>query len=94
MQMYYNQIDISESVDINKTNSSYECRICHNSYFFKINFQFQSNVCDGCHDLFQKPPSFHEIAIVSVKGNAYRIHFWSKGGAINMMKKSIDIINF
>lgn len=39
--------------------------------------------------------SFNENEVVSIKENAYRIHFWgtSKDKAINMMKKSIDISN-
>ena len=39
----------------------------------------------------QKTMSFNNIAIVYVKENAYRIHFWymSKDDAINMMNGSI-----
>ena len=34
--------------------------------------------------------SFNDIAIVYVKGNAYRIHFWyiNKDGAISLMNNS------
>ena len=34
--------------------------------------------------------NFNDVAIVSVKGNDYRIHFWymSKDDAINIMKNS------
>ena len=34
--------------------------------------------------------SFHYVAVVSVKKNDYRIHFWymSKNDAINIMKNS------
>ena len=36
----------------------------------------------------QKAINFNDIAIVSVKGSDYRIHFWymSKNDAINIMK--------
>ena len=39
----------------------------------------------------QKVMSFNNIAIVYLKGNAYRIHFWymSKDDAINIMNGSI-----
>ena len=30
-------------------------------------------LCNGCHDLMQKPTSFNNVAFVYVKGNAYRI---------------------
>ena len=35
--------------------------------------------------------SFNDVAIVSVKGNDYRIHFWymSKNEAINLLKMLI-----
>ena len=38
----------------------------------------------------QKSMSFNDIAIVYVKGNAYRINFWyiSKDDAINIMNGS------
>ena len=41
----------------------------------------------GCHDLMQKAMSFNNVAIVYVKGSAYRIHFWymSKDDAISIM---------
>ena len=36
------------------------------------------------------PMYFNDVAIVSIKGNDYRIHFWymSKNDAINIMKNS------
>ena len=38
----------------------------------------------------QKAMNFNDVAIVSVKGSDYRIHFWhmSKNDAINIMKNS------
>ena len=47
-------------------------------------------LCNGCHDLMQKAMSFNDVAIVYVKGSAYRIHFWymSKDDAINIMTGS------
>ena len=38
----------------------------------------------------EKAVSFNNIAIVYVKGSAYRIHFWymSKNDAINIMNNS------
>ena len=36
----------------------------------------------------QKAMSFNDVAIVSIKGNDYRIHFWymSKDDAISIMR--------
>ena len=57
-------------------------------YFKDIGYKFEPYVCNGCHDLMQKAMNFNDVAIVSVKGSDYRIHFWymSKVDAINIMK--------
>ena len=36
----YDRIDFSEGIDINKTNSSKECKICHYWYFLNKGFKF------------------------------------------------------
>ena len=63
-----------------------ECDICHYWYFKDIGFKYEPYLCNGCHDLMQKAMSFNNVAIVYVKGNAYRINFWymSKDDAINI----------
>ena len=48
------RIDISEGIDVNKTNASKECDICHNWYFKDIGFKYEPYLCNGCHDLMQK----------------------------------------
>ena len=50
----YDRIDISERIDLNKTNTSKECDICHYQYFKDIGFKYEPYLCDGCHDLMQK----------------------------------------
>ena len=37
----YDRIDISEGIDINKTNASKECKICHYCYFKDIGFKYE-----------------------------------------------------
>ena len=80
----YKRIDISEGIDINKTNLSKECDICHYWYFKDIGFKY------GPY-LMQKAMGFNDIAIVYIKGSAYRIHFryMSKDDAISRMNGSI-----
>ena len=86
----YDRIDVSEGIDTEKTNKSKECKICHYWYFKDIGFKYEPHLCNGCHGLMQKAVSFNNIAIVYVKGSAYRISFWyiSKEDAINMMNNS------
>ena len=75
---------------MNKTSASKECDICHYWYFLDKNFNFEPYLCNGCHDFMQKAINFNEVAIVSIKGNDYRIHFWymSKDEAISIMQIS------
>ena len=47
----HNRIDISEGIDVNKTNASKEYDI-------------------------KKAMRFNDVAVVYVKGSAYRIYFW------------------
>ena len=75
----YDRIDISEGIDVNKTNASEECDICHYWYFKDIGFKYKPYLCNGCYDLMQKAMTFNNVAIVHVKGSAYRIHFWYMG---------------
>ena len=74
----YDRIDASKGIDPNKTTG-----LGHNWYFLEKNFGFQSNACNDCHDLAQKPMSFNHLAIVSPKRNDYRVTFcyMSKYGA-------------
>ena len=85
----YDRIDISEGIDIGKTNKSKECDICH-YYFLDKNFNYEKCLCNSCHDLMQKTMNFNDVAIASIKGNDYIIYFWymSKNDAIVLMTNS------
>ena len=39
----------------------------------------------------QKAMNFNDVAVVSIKGSDYRIHFWyiSKSDAINLLNNSV-----
>ena len=67
-----------------------KCDICHYWYFQNIFFKYEPYLCNGCQDLMQKTMIFNNVAIVYVKRNAYRIHFWymGKDDAINIMNGS------
>ena len=83
----YDSIDISEGIDVDKTSLLKECHICLYWYFKNIGFKYEPYLCNGCHNLMQKAMGINNVAIVYVKRNAYRIHFWciSKDDAINIM---------
>ena len=64
--------------------------ICHYWYFKDIGFKYEKYLCHGCHNLMQEAMNFNNVAIVYVKGSAYRINFryMSKNDAINIINCS------
>ena len=69
--LYFNRIDVSEGIDINKTSTSKECGICHYWYFLDFSFKFQPNVCNRRHDLLMISMNLSDIAILNIKGSDY-----------------------
>ena len=55
--------------------------------FLDKNFNYKKYLCNDCHDLMQKAMNFNVVAIVFIKGNVCRIHFWymNKNGAFVLM---------
>ena len=47
----YTKIDISEGINVNKTNLSKECDICNYWYFKDISFKYEKYLCNSCYDL-------------------------------------------
>ena len=70
----YDRIDISEGIDTNKMSASKERNICHYWYFLDKISNYGPYLSNGCYDLMQKATSFKNVAVVSIKGNDYRIH--------------------
>ena len=42
----YDRIDVSAGADVNKTNGSKECGICHYCYFLDKYFKYEQYVCN------------------------------------------------
>ena len=82
------KIDISDGININKTNAWKRYNIGHYWYFLDKGFKYEPYHCNFCHDLMQKAMRFNDFAIFSVKGSEYRTQFcyMSKDDSINMMK--------
>ena len=85
--LYFDRIDVSEGIDVNKRSASKECDICHYWYFLYYSFKFQPNVCSRCYDLLMMSMNLSDIAILNIKGSDYRciISLISKTEAINLM---------
>ena len=90
----YDRIDISEGIDVDKTDRSEECMFCHYWYFSNKNFKYGSYLCDGCYDIVQKSTDFKNITIAHVRKNVYRVYFpyINKHKAKKLMNK-FDLIN-
>ena len=63
----YDRIDISEGIDVNKTNESKECKFCHYWYFLIKKFSYGPYNCDGCYDIVQRSTDFKNTAVAHIK---------------------------
>ena len=88
--LYYDRIDVSEGVDVNKTSASKECDVCHYCYFLNYSFKFQLYVYNRCHDLLMMSVNLSDIAILNIKGSDYRciINIISKNEVINLLQNA------
>ena len=70
--LYYDRIDISEAIDVNKTSESKE----------------RDTTCNGRHDLLMMSMNLSDIAIFNIKGADYCciVNGISKSETINLMK--------
>ena len=51
--LYFNRIDISQEIDVNKASASKECDVCYYILnFLNYSSTFQPNVCNRYHDCF------------------------------------------
>ena len=85
--LYYERIDVSEGINVNKTSTSKECNICHYWYFVNYSFKFQPNVCNRCLDLLMMSVNLSGIAILKIKSSNYHyiINLISKNEAIKVI---------
>ena len=64
--LYYDLIDVSKGIDVNKTSASKECYVCYYWYFLNYSFKTQSNVCNIGHDLSMMSINLSDIAILNI----------------------------
>ena len=84
--LYFDRIDVSDTIDGNKTRQLKECDICHYWYFLNKDFKFHPNVCNRCHILLMMFMKLSDIAL-NIKSPDYCriIGGISKNEAINLM---------
>ena len=75
--LQYERIDVSEGIDLNKSDKSKECMICHYWYFKYICYKYEPYVCNGCHDLSMVVYDLNDFMIFSIKGIDYRCYVFN-----------------
>ena len=71
----YERIDISERIDVDKTNKSKECMLCHYWYFLHKNFSYGPYVCDNCYNFSQKSRDFKKLLLFILKKYIQNLFF-------------------
>ena len=69
--LYYDRIDVSEGIDVNRTSTLKEHDICYYWHLLNYSFKFQPNVCNRCHDLLMMSINLSNITILNIKELSY-----------------------
>ena len=60
----YERIDVSDGIDVNKSDESKECTLCCSWYVLDKSFSYGPYLCDGCYNMTQK---CNKLAIAIIK---------------------------
>ena len=63
----HDRINISEGIDVDKTNKSKECMLCHYWYFLDKNFSYGPYLCNGCYNITQKSVNLKILLLFILK---------------------------
>ena len=67
----YDGIDVSQRINVNKTNKSKECDTCCYRYFLDKEVKFQADVCNKYNDVLMMSMNICDIAILGIDGADY-----------------------
>ena len=89
--LQHEKISVSEGIDINRTNASKECMLCHYWYFKDVGFKFGPHFCNESHEVLMTAYELKNIAILKVKGVDFRCILWGiiREEAVNRMNNSL-----
>ena len=90
--LQFERSDVSEGIDLNKSDKSKECMICHYWYFKNIGYKYEPYVCNQCHDLSMVVYDLNDFMILSLKCIIdYRCYVFtmSKNDAIKLLNNSV-----
>ena len=88
--MHFDKIDVSEGIDINKTNAPKECIIFEYYYFVDKCLKFQPDVCNGCYDVLMMSININDIAVLNICEVDYRCisNGISKSETVNFLQNA------
>ena len=88
--LQYERINVSEGIDIDKSNKSKETMLCHYWYFKNIGFKFQPYACNRCHDLSMMIYDLEDFMVLNIRGVNYKCFVcnMSKNTAIKLLNNS------
>ena len=72
------KIEDSKRIDLNKTDKSKECKVCHYNYF-RNGFKSDSKICNDCYWGIK---SFANFAIITANGVGYRFFMFDMTGVV------------
>ena len=89
--LQYERIDVSERIDLNKSDKSKERMICHYWYFKDIGYKHEPYVCNGCHDLLMVVYDLKDFMNLNIKGVDYRCYVFNvrRSDAITLLNNSV-----
>ena len=88
--LYYDKIDVSGEIDVNKTSVSKECDICHYWHFLNKGFKFQPYVYNGCHDILMMSINLSDVSVLNIHSVDYHCNISriSKSKTVNLLQSA------
>ena len=75
--LQYEKINVSKGIDINKSNKSKECMICHYWYFLDLSYTYEPYICNGYRDISMVAYELENIVILNLKEVDYKCVIWN-----------------
>ena len=69
--LYFDRINVSEGIDVNKNSESKQCYTYHYWYFLDKGFKIQPDVYNRFQDLSMMSMNLSNITILNIKGANY-----------------------
>ena len=88
--LYFDRIDVSKGIEVNKTSKWKECDICHYWHILNKGCKFQLYVCNRYHDLVMMSMNLAILLFDTLKVLIIACWKISKSETINLMQ-NIDL---